>query len=83
MKLPEYTLRKTISIRPEGTMDLIEFHAGTLIFPFWNEDNLTSERKQELKDAKQYRMSNQPKLIMCLIGRQWVPVEETNIRSNQ
>ena len=79
MKLPEYTLKSPVSIPNMQNNDVLEFPAGTLIRPFWNEGFLPEHVKEELDDVRKYTLKRDP-LIMCQIGVHWVPVVSTNIR---
>lgn len=82
MKLPEYFLKKDISIKdPNVQADPIIFAAGTLVFPFWNETLLPEHISDELKEQLKFAPKN-TKYIMCIIGQMWIPVPEDNIRSN-
>lgn len=84
MKLPEYTLKREITI-PDGfpSFQSTTFLSGTLIFPFWNEDYVPDHRYDELVEARKFRQKDSDRLIMCLIGTRWVPVEQSNIRKNE
>jgi hypothetical protein len=79
MKRPEYCLRVPVKIVVQNNMDDIEYPAGTLVFPFWNETLLPDHRRVQLKEAEKLYSSQ---LIMCIIGVQWVPVTIENIRKN-
>ena len=81
MKLPEYSLRKGVSISNGPTADPIEFPAGTLIQPFWSEHNLPSHIRDQLKQHTK-TFFKEKVFIMCLIGRTWVPVSKEDIRKN-
>lgn len=76
-----------------GPDDMVKFPSGTLVFVFWNETLLPSHMKDRLKEGKrslQYsngtnKFTGKPegKLVMCIIGKHWVPVPCTYIRSNR
>lgn len=83
MKLPEYTLKKSVTIADGLMSDVVEFPAGTLVFPFWNEEYVPPHRKKELEEARRFQYKDAARLIMCIIGTRWVPVEEDKIRKNQ
>lgn len=84
MKLPEYALKKEITVAVGfPSTDSTDFPAGTLVFPFWNEDHLPEHRYKELEEARKFRYKDSDKLIMCIIGAKWVPVDQSNIRKNQ
>lgn len=80
MKLPEYSLKQAVKVIVQNNMDDIEYPPGTLIFPFWNETLLPEHKKMELKETK--KMYGTEHIVMCIIGRQWVPVMAKNIRKN-
>lgn len=83
MKLPEYSLKKGIQVKdPQNAMsDPLEFPSGTLVFPFWNETLLPGHIREQLNEAKRYAKDSP--IVMCLIGRTWVPLPKSNIRSSQ
>lgn len=83
MRLPEYCLKQGIQIKDPSNSagEPIEFKGGTLVFPFWNETLLPSHRRDELKEAQKF--DRDEKLVMCMIGRLWVPVPKSNIRSSR
>lgn len=95
MKLPEYSLKQVIKYFPpnSGPDDMLEFPTGTLIFVFWNETLLPSHIKSILAENKKgFQHSNgmnkftgkpEGKLVMCIIGKHWVPVPVAYIRSSQ
>ena len=82
MKLPEYSLKKGVSIKnPNSPTDSIEFASGTLIQPFWSEHNLPKYIRDALNEHTRF-MPKDKVYIMCLIGRLWVPVLKQDIRKN-
>lgn len=81
MKLPEYSLKKDISIPTGPHSDPIEFPSGTLIMPFWSEHNLPSHIRDQFKEHTKF-MPREKHYIMCLIGRTWVPILKQDIRKN-
>lgn len=95
MKMPTYSLAKAISFMPDPTNHqdpAVVFPAGTLVFVFWNERYLTANRKKELDKARGVVESKtfggwlaEPRnppldMVMCMIGKHWVPVERKDIR---
>lgn len=82
MRLPEYSLKKGIQVKDPSTPhgDPVEFPSGTLVFPFWNETLLPEHVYEQLKEATRY---GKEKLIMCLIGRTWIPLPKQVIRDNR
>lgn len=80
MKLPEYSLKEPVRVIVSNNMDDIEYPAGTLVFPFWNETLLPEHRREQLKEAQ--RSTSFGPLVMCIIGRDWVPVSIRKIRKN-
>ena len=82
MKLPEYSIKREIIVTEiaNGQGDPMKFPAGTLVFPFWNENNLPSHIFDILKNHN--RWNKEQLYIMCVIGVHWVPVLKENIRSN-
>ena len=95
MKLPEYSLKYPVKHRPPdaGFDDEIEFLPGTLVFVFWNETLLPDHIRKLLDESKKPkyidssygRAPAQPeeKKLMCIIGRHWVLVPKSYIRSNR
>ena len=81
MKLPEYSLKKGVSISNGPMADPIEFPAGTLCQPFWSSHNLPVHIKEILDKHTKFSPKGKD-FIMCLIGRTWVPVLKQDIRSN-
>jgi hypothetical protein len=94
VKLPEYSLKQSIRFFPPsgGPDDMVEFHPGTLLFVFWNETLLPDHIRKRLDENKKsiqhtngtnkFTGKAEGKLIMCIIGKHWVPVPSTYIRSN-
>jgi hypothetical protein len=81
MKLPEYSIKKDISISTGLNSDPIEFPAGTLCFPFWSDHNLPKHIREELNEQVKFK-KNGDQYVMCLIGRTWVSVLKQDIRSS-
>lgn len=75
MKLPEYSLKEAIELK-----DDIKFDVGTLLFVFWNDFYVPDHRKEELKEAKRYERDND-RIVMCIIGKQWVCIPVSKIRT--
>jgi len=95
MKLPEYSLKYKLMFVPQdaGPDNMVEFPSGTLLFVFWNETLLPSHIRQRLSEGKKFlqysngtnKFTGKPegKLLMCIIGKHWVPVPVSYIRSSQ
>lgn len=83
MKLPEYSLKGGVEYKAmdSGQDPAVEFAAGTLVFPFWNETLLPKHRFDELKKYMRF-MPPEKQMVMCIIGRYWVPVPKEMIRRN-
>ena len=84
MKLPTYAIKKAVSVPTANYNDpQVEFPGGTLVFPFWNTQWLPANRKEELKDAIKlnsgWNSGERADLVMCMIGRYWIPIERSNI----
>lgn len=94
MKTPTYALAKAITIYPDpaNMQDPVHFEVGTLVFVFWNERYLPPNRKKELDKARGTVESKtfggwlaEPRtppldMVMCMIGKYWVPVERVDIK---
>lgn len=88
MRRPYFSLSKSVQYYPpKGGPDvLVEFQAGTLIFPIWNEGFLPSHQKQFLNDSQRTLarlMHSKDKLVMCIIGKYWIPVAKNSIKENK
>lgn len=94
-KTPTYALAKELVFNPNpGNIHdpPVTFPAGTLVFVFWNERYLTPERLKELDKARGVvevkafgGWMNEPRnklldMVMCMIGKYWVPVERKDVR---
>jgi hypothetical protein len=90
MKKPDYSLSKEIQYTPpNGNQDdSVEFPAGTLVFPFWNEAYIPSHIKEVFDKIKKGsgmflsvgKGDDAKDLVMCIIGRKWVPVPKKCIK---
>lgn len=92
MGTPEYALKEDIDYRESPGADPIIFKAGTLVFVFWNDTLLPKHRREELGKARgeitKYHeghwMYTPPpvnaNMVMCIIGKTWIPIDKKNIR---
>jgi len=78
MKRPKYKLACDIKEK-----DDLEFKAGTEIQVFWNDFFVPDHRKEELDEKKKIYRSDGKRLYMCIIGRHWVVLDETQIREER